>query len=260
MKNVPLDITLTFILNRDEITARHNQKLIKYAKDQGHTIGYRFDPAMDKTFNETSPKKIAEDALEAQEMFRQFHDLELEYVWLPYCKHHLTKHVEALEEAGLVPFGNNMWIDVAFRKTSKSHVKGELKKLADKKRGAIVYMDADNSKLLEDIKLAHHYFRTYHFDLVDLDECLADEEALDEKPSDNVEAPNPPIVVVQPSTASMAASTVATAPEKPAEEPKKEEAKTAGTEKDGSAAGLSVAYSGAALAAAAAVSATAFLF
>jgi len=139
-------------------------------------------------------------------------------------------------------------------------VKGELKKLADKKRGAIVYMNAHNSKLLEDIKLAHHYFRTYHFNLVDLDECLA-EEAPEETSSANVEAPNPPIVVLQPSTATMAAATAATAPEKPAEEPKKEEAKTAGSEKkDGSAAGLSVAYSGAALAAAAAVSASVLLF
>lgn len=118
----------------------------------------------------------------AKDVFAANYDVELNLVYLPAAKHHLTAHVAAIEGLGLTPFGNGLWVDKHFRKTSRSSIKHKLKGIAKHNLGVIVYFNGHNGHLLKDMDIVYDYLHDYKFNLVNMETCLATVEEVVEEP------------------------------------------------------------------------------
>lgn len=179
---------MTILLGRDDLRSRRLVKLVKYAVDNGHSLAYRFDTRYDRRFQDVNTDKMVEKLTAAKDVFQANYEYELNYVYLPAAKHHLTAHVDAIEGLGLTPFGNALWVDKHFRKTSRSSVKHKIKNLAKHNLGAIVYLNGHNGHLLKDMDIVYDYLHDHKLEVVNMETCLATVEEVVEPVGEQAEA------------------------------------------------------------------------
>ncbi len=123
---------------------------------------------------------MVERAERAKEVFQDQYEYELEYVFFPSCHHHLTKHTEAVSDAGFTVFGNNIWVDEHFKKHSRSSIKKQIKHHAKRDKGPIIYFNSDYGHLLDDIDVVYNILRENKIESAGLEQCLAREESEDD--------------------------------------------------------------------------------
>ena len=120
------------------------------------------------------PAKLVAKLEHVKPYFKTQYDWDLEYVYFPDPKHHLTNHVNAVEAAGYTVFGENIRVGVAFRNRSRGSIRRDVHKLAKHNKGIIVYHSAHNKHLLKDVGFMFRYLRDNDLEIVDLDQCLAE--------------------------------------------------------------------------------------
>lgn len=186
MKDIPNDVSVTFLLNQDEIRSRRNNKFGKKIAEKGeHNLAYRFRPKYDGArFRKVSPKKLVANCNRAKSIFKKNYGYDLKFIFFPWSKHHLTKQVKAVEEAGFTVFGNNFDLPKNFRRHGKGKVERAIKKLSkSKKHGAIIYQNAHNTNVGKDRDWVEHKFEQKGFRIVSLEECITKPETDDEEPA-----------------------------------------------------------------------------
>lgn len=171
--DLPNDVSVTLLLSTDEIRSRSNNKFVrKLSKAGEHTLAYRYRPSYDgKKFRKVSPKRLAAQAKRAKKWFKRYYNYDLKYVFFPYTKHHCTKQVKAVQDAGFQVFGHSLYVPKNFRRHGKGKLERQIKKLS-KKKGSIVYHTAHNSRLGKDRDWVENKLENRKFNIVSLQECL----------------------------------------------------------------------------------------
>lgn len=118
------------------------------------------------------PAKLVAKLERVKPYFKTQYDWDLEYVFFPDPKHHLTSQVNAVEAAGYTVFGATFPVGVAFHKRSRGSIRRDIHKLAKHDKGIIVHHSAHNKHMLKDVGFMFRYLRDNDLEIVNLDQCL----------------------------------------------------------------------------------------